>query len=92
MNTSPLNPLTLLPRLRPIPMTSIAGVFPLKVSTDAGAKMRRAMGVAVFAGMIGVTFFGVFLTPVFYVGLEKLGVRKTASASLQASQPIVSTT
>ncbi|MEO6005791.1 MAG: efflux RND transporter permease subunit [Opitutus sp.] len=68
-------------RLRPILMTSIAfiaGVFPLVVSTGAGAEMRRAMGVAVFAGMIGVTIFGLFLTPVFYVVLEKLGVRKPA--------------
>jgi multidrug efflux pump len=70
-------------RLRPILMTSIAfiaGVFPLVVSTGAGAEMRRAMGVAVFAGMIGVTIFGLFLTPVFYVVLEKLGVRKAAPA------------
>jgi multidrug efflux pump len=70
-------------RLRPILMTSIAfiaGVFPLAISTGAGAEMRRAMGVAVFAGMIGVTLFGLFLTPVFYVVLEKLGVRKTAPA------------
>jgi multidrug efflux pump subunit AcrB len=68
-------------RLRPILMTSIAfiaGVFPLVVSTGAGAEMRRAMGVAVFSGMIGVTLFGLFLTPVFYTVLEKLGVRKTA--------------
>jgi multidrug efflux pump subunit AcrB len=65
-------------RLRPILMTSIAfiaGVFPLVISTGAGAEMRRAMGVAVFSGMIGVTLFGLFLTPVFYVVLEKLGVR-----------------
>jgi multidrug efflux pump len=70
-------------RLRPILMTSIAfiaGVFPLVVSTGAGAEMRRAMGVAVFAGMIGVTVFGLFLTPVFYVVLEKLGARKPAPA------------
>jgi multidrug efflux pump subunit AcrB len=68
-------------RLRPILMTSIAfiaGVFPLVVSHGAGAEMRRAMGVAVFAGMIGVTLFGLFLTPVFYTVLEKLGVRKAA--------------
>ena len=68
-------------RLRPILMTSIAfiaGVFPLVVSTGAGAEMRHAMGVAVFAGMIGVTVFGLFLTPVFYVVLEKLGARKPA--------------
>jgi multidrug efflux pump len=71
-------------RLRPILMTSIAfiaGVFPLVVSTGAGAEMRRAMGVAVFAGMIGVTVFGLFLTPVFYVVLEKLGLRKPAEIS-----------
>ncbi len=77
-------------RLRLILMTSIAfiaGVFPLVVSTGAGAEMRRAMRVAVFAGMIGVTVFGLFLTPVFYVVLEKLGRRKTAPASpVAASQ------
>ncbi len=69
-------------RLRPILMTSIAfiaGVFPLVVSTGAGAEMRHAMGVAVFAGMIGVTFFGLFLTPVFYVVLEKIGAKKPAA-------------
>jgi multidrug efflux pump len=57
-------------RLRPILMTSMAfimGVVPLVVSTGAGAEMRAAMGVAVFSGMIGVTFFGIFMTPVFYV-------------------------
>ncbi len=77
-------------RLRPILMTSIAfiaGVFPLVVSTGAGAEMRRAMGVAVFAGMIGVTLFGLFLTPVFYTVLEKLGVRKTVPAALPVADP-----
>ncbi len=77
-------------RLRPILMTSIAfiaGVFPLVVSTGAGSEMRRAMGVAVFAGMIGVTFFGLFLTPVFYTVLEKLGVRKSAPAALPEPAP-----
>jgi multidrug efflux pump len=57
-------------RLRPILMTSLAfimGVVPLVTSTGAGAEMRSAMGVAVFAGMIGVTLFGLFMTPVFYV-------------------------
>jgi multidrug efflux pump len=57
-------------RLRPIVMTSIAfimGVVPLAFSVGAGAEMRQAMGIAVFAGMIGVTAFGIFLTPVFYV-------------------------
>jgi multidrug efflux pump len=57
-------------RLRPILMTSFAfimGVVPLVFSSGAGAEMRHAMGVAVFSGMLGVTFFGLFLTPVFYV-------------------------
>ncbi|TCV66713.1 multidrug efflux pump [Neorhizobium sp. R1-B] len=57
-------------RLRPILMTSMAfimGVVPLVVSTGAGSEMRAAMGIAVFSGMIGVTFFGIFMTPVFYM-------------------------
>jgi hydrophobe/amphiphile efflux-1 (HAE1) family protein/NodT family efflux transporter outer membrane factor (OMF) lipoprotein len=61
-------------RLRPILMTSIAfiaGVFPLVVSHGAGAEMRHAMGVAVFSGMIGVTFLGLLLTPVFYAFLMR---------------------
>jgi multidrug efflux pump len=65
-------------RLRPILMTSLAfimGVVPLVVSTGAGAEMRHAMGVAVFSGMLGVTFFGLFLTPVFYVLLRTLEIR-----------------
>ncbi|MGX9221336.1 efflux RND transporter permease subunit [Massilia varians] len=65
-------------RLRPILMTSIAfimGVVPLVFSSGAGAEMRHAMGVAVFAGMLGVTFFGLFLTPVFYVLLRTLAKR-----------------
>ncbi len=67
-------------RLRPILMTSMAfimGVVPLVTSTGAGAEMRHAMGVAVFSGMIGVTAFGLFLTPVFYVLIRRLaGNRK----------------
>jgi multidrug efflux pump len=66
-------------RLRPILMTSIAfiaGVFPLVISSGAGAEMRQAMGTAVFFGMIGVTIFGLFLTPVFYVTVMKLGFKK----------------
>jgi len=62
-------------RLRPILMTSLAfvmGVLPLVYSTGAGAEMRQAMGIAVFSGMIGVTVFGIFLTPVFYVLLRRL--------------------
>ena len=57
-------------RLRPILMTSFAfimGVVPLVLSSGAGAEMRHAMGVAVFSGMLGVTFFGLLLTPVFYL-------------------------
>jgi multidrug efflux pump len=62
-------------RLRPILMTSIAfiaGTVPLVFSTGAGSEMRHAMGLAVFAGMIGVTSFGLFLTPIFYVLLRSL--------------------
>jgi hydrophobe/amphiphile efflux-1 (HAE1) family protein len=74
-------------RLRPILMTSIAfiaGVFPLVKSQGAGAEMRQAMGVAVFAGMIGVTLFGLFLTPVFYVTLMKLGWKRSPAPQAQA--------
>lgn len=63
-------------RLRPILMTSIAfimGVLPMVLSTGAGAEMRQAMGVAVFSGMIGVTVFGLILTPVFYYLLKRKG-------------------
>ena len=62
-------------RLRPILMTSFAfimGTIPLVISTGAGAEMRQAMGIAVFSGMLGVTFFGLILTPVFYVILRTL--------------------
>ena len=62
-------------RLRPILMTSftfIFGVLPLLYATGAGAEMRQAMGTAVFFGMLGVTFFGVFYTPVFYTVIRKL--------------------
>ena len=71
-------------RLRPILMTSIAfimGVIPLVTSSGAGSEMRHAMGVAVFFGMLGVTLFGLFLTPVFYVLLRSMkGSRKLHSA------------
>jgi multidrug efflux pump len=66
-------------RLRPILMTSFAfilGVVPLFVATGAGAEMLRALGTSVFSGMLGVTFFGVFLTPVFYVVLRWFVERK----------------
>ena len=65
-------------RLRPILMTSFAfilGVVPLVVGHGAGAEMRHTLGIAVFSGMLGVTLFGIFLTPVFYFVLEKLGGR-----------------
>jgi hydrophobe/amphiphile efflux-1 (HAE1) family protein len=63
-------------RLRPILMTSFAfilGVVPLVVAQGAGAEMRRALGLAVFSGMLGVTFFGVFLTPVFFYVIQGFG-------------------
>jgi multidrug efflux pump len=66
-------------RLRPILMTSLAfimGVVPLVISRGAGSEMRRAMGVAVFSGMLGVTVFGLLLTPVFYVVLRGMAARR----------------
>ncbi len=62
-------------RLRPIMMTSFAfifGVLPLVVAHGAGAEMRRALGLAVFSGMLGVTFFGIFLTPVFFYVIRRI--------------------
>jgi hydrophobe/amphiphile efflux-1 (HAE1) family protein len=66
-------------RLRPILMTSFAfifGVVPLVLATGAGAEMRRSLGVAVFSGMLGVTFFGIFLTPVFFYVIGWIGERR----------------
>ena len=66
-------------RLRPILMTSFAfilGVVPLVIAKGAGAEMRQALGTAVFFGMLGVTIFGLFLTPVFYVSIMWLRDRK----------------
>ncbi len=77
-------------RLRPILMTSFAfimGVVPLVISRGAGSEMRRAMGVAVFSGMLGVTFFGLILTPVFYVTIQKLVERRTRQGA-QAAVPV----
>jgi multidrug efflux pump len=78
-------------RLRPILMTSIAfimGVLPLVFSHGAGAEMRHAMGVAVFAGMLGVTFFGLFLTPLLYVLLRTLALRlERRKAAVPAAAP-----
>src|SRR5437667_1924172 len=65
-------------RLRPIVMTSFAfilGVVPLVLAEGAGAEMRRTLGTAVFAGMLGVTLFGIFLTPVFYYVIQWLAER-----------------
>jgi len=62
-------------RLRPILMTAFAfilGVVPLAIATGAGAELRRALGVAVFSGMLGVTFAGLLLTPVFYVVIRNI--------------------
>ena len=69
-------------RLRPILMTSLAfilGVVPLMTSTGAGAELRQVIGTTVFSGMLGVTFFGLIFTPLFYVFLRELrfGTRKT---------------
>jgi len=71
-------------RLRPILMTSFAfilGVFPLVIAKGAGAEMRQVLGTAVFAGMIGVTIFGIFLTPVFYSVIMKFFGKKAAPAA-----------
>ena len=81
-------------RLRPILMTSMAfimGVVPLVISTGAGAEMRSAMGVAVFSGMIGVTFFGIFMTPVFYILVRILSgsrpLRRSGMQEVSALSP-----
>ena len=71
-------------RLRPILMTSFAfimGVLPLVFSSGAGAEMRHAMGVAVFSGMLGVTFFGLVLTPMFYVVISRIVERRRGDAT-----------
>ena len=81
-------------RLRPILMTSMAfimGVAPLVLSTGAGAEMRTAMGIAVFSGMIGVTFFGIFMTPVFYMLARLLtGGRPLRQHGEEAAAPALS--
>ena len=73
-------------RLRPIVMTSIAfiaGTIPLILGEGAGAEVRGVTGITVFSGMLGVTLFGLFLTPVFYVTLRKLVTRKQPQAEVQ---------
>ena len=74
-------------RLRPILMTSFAfilGVVPLVISTGAGAEMRRTLGTAVFSGMLGVTLFGIFLTPVFYSVIQWFTDRRQARRAAKA--------
>jgi len=81
-------------RLRPILMTSFAfifGVLPLLVATGAGAEMRQALGTVVFFGMIGVTFFGIFLTPVFYTLIRTLTGNKPIVAPGQGREPTPAT-
>jgi multidrug efflux pump len=81
-------------RLRPIVMTSIAfimGVVPLVTASGAGAEVRRAMGAAVFSGMIGVTVFGLMLTPVFYVLVRRKETRENALPAPDANVPEVPT-
>jgi multidrug efflux pump len=71
-------------RLRPILMTSFAfilGVYPLVVAVGAGWEMQRSLGTAVFSGMLGVTFFGIFLTPVFYYVITWFGDRPSAKVT-----------
>ncbi len=68
-------------RLRPIVMTSIAfiaGSAPLMIGHGAGSEVRKVIGITVFSGMLGVTLFGLFLTPVFYVALRKLARERPA--------------
>lgn len=77
-------------RLRPIVMTSIAfiaGTIPLILGEGAGAEVRGVTGITVFSGMLGVTLFGLFLTPVFYVALRKLVTRRSGSASSGRRKP-----
>jgi multidrug efflux pump len=76
-------------RLRPILMTSFAfimGVVPLVISSGAGAEMRHAMGVAVFSGMLGVTFFGLLLTPLFYVLIRGFVERREAKKAMRLQE------
>jgi Cu/Ag efflux pump CusA len=75
-------------RLRPILMTSFAfilGVVPLVLATGAGAEMRRTLGIAVFSGMLGVTVFGIFFTPVFYAVIRNF----TEGKSEEIPEPLL---
>jgi predicted RND superfamily exporter protein len=76
-------------RLRPIMMTSFAfilGVVPLITSVGAGSEMRQTLGIAVFSGMLGVTIFGIFLTPVFYFVIQWAIDRRNDSKARAASE------
>ena len=78
-------------RLRPIMMTSFAfilGVVPLVVAVGAGAEMRRTLGTAVFSGMLGVTFFGIFLTPVFFYVIQWFAERRAARLEAAEGEPL----
>jgi multidrug efflux pump len=68
-------------------MAFIMGVVPLVISTGAGAEMRAAMGIAVFSGMIGVTIFGIFMTPVFYVLVRRLAGNRPLKTSAEVDHP-----
>jgi len=75
-------------RLRPILMTAFAfilGVLPLVIATGAGAEMRQSLGTTVFYGMIGVTFFGLIFTPVFYVVMRKFARRPRARGAARSA-------
>ena len=80
-------------RLRPILMTSFAftlGVYPLVSAVGPGSEMRQALGTAVFSGMLGVTFFGIFLTPVFFSVIMKFFGGKKATPPKEAVVPVKS--
>jgi len=75
-------------RLRPIIMTSLAfilGVVPLVIAEGAGAEMRRTLGTAVFSGMVGVTLFGIFLTPVFFYVIQGFADRRGVQEAIPAA-------
>jgi hydrophobe/amphiphile efflux-1 (HAE1) family protein len=77
-------------RLRPILMTSLAfilGVAPLVVATGAGSEMRQSLGTAVFAGMLGVTGFGLIFTPAFYTLLQRVGLASGRRAAVRGREP-----
>ena len=77
-------------RLRPILMTAFAfilGVVPMVTAAGPGAEMRQVLGTTVFSGMLGVTFFGLFLTPAFYVILRRSAERKRLAAEARAEPP-----